>query len=109
MQLELECDLSKIDGKSILNTSKTSTCSGGSYQIDGASLENTCGFKMNLENLQDIKTDKKFQFITLISVEIFAQTRGDLKPDPEHDPITCLFYSIHHDAPDHPFLISGTY
>ncbi|XP_065226128.1 DNA polymerase zeta catalytic subunit [Planococcus citri] len=108
LPLELESDTSKIDAnKSLLNNSKMSTCSGGSYQIDGPSLDNTCGFKMNLENLQDIKTDKQFQFITLISVEVFAATRAELKPDPEHDAIICVFYSIHHDAPGFPALISG--
>ena len=27
------------------------------------------------------------------------ETRGDLRPDPEHDPIQALFYSIHNDVP----------
>ena len=32
-------------------------------------------------------------------MELHIRTRGDNKPDPEHDPIRALFYTIHNDIP----------
>ena len=34
-----------------------------------------------------------------MSMELHIRTRGDLRPDPEFDPILALFYSIHNDVP----------
>lgn len=58
--MTIRCNKTKANKS--LNTSRTSTCSGGSYQIDGPTLENAFGFRMNLENLQDVKTDKQVTF-----------------------------------------------
>lgn len=41
----------------------------------------------------------QFQYLTIMSIEIHAETRGDLRPDPEHDPIQAIFYSIFNDVP----------
>lgn len=35
-----------------------------------------------------------------MSVEIHVQTRGDLRPNPEIDPISAIFYRIHNDVPE---------
>lgn len=35
-----------------------------------------------------------------MSIEVHVQTRGQLKPDPEHDKIDCIFYSIQNNAPE---------
>ena len=40
----------------------------------------------------------QFQNLTILSIEIHAETRGDLRPDPEVDNIKALFYSIFNDV-----------
>ncbi|XP_058450241.1 DNA polymerase zeta catalytic subunit [Malaya genurostris] len=61
---------------------------------------NTYGFKVNFENLQKAKATCEYNYLTIMSVEIHVQTRGDLRPNPETDPITGLFYRIHNDVPE---------
>lgn len=39
------------------------------------------------------------QYLTVLSLEIHAETRGDLRPDPEFDSIQGIFYSIFNDVP----------
>ncbi|XP_069880851.1 DNA polymerase zeta catalytic subunit isoform X2 [Dipodomys merriami] len=68
-------------------------------QIDGPSLNNTYGFKVSIQNLQEAKALHETQNLTLISVELHARTRRDLEPDPEFDPICALFYCISSDSP----------
>ncbi|XP_077018786.1 DNA polymerase zeta catalytic subunit isoform X1 [Tamandua tetradactyla] len=77
-----------------VNTPKKETS-----QIDGPSLNNTYGFKVSVQNLQEAKALHEVQNLTLISVELHARTRRDLQPDPEFDPICALFYCISSDAP----------
>lgn len=77
-----------------VNTPKKETS-----QIDGPSLNNTYGFKVSIQNLQEAKALHEIQNLTLISVELHARTRRDLQPDPEFDPICALFYCISSDTP----------
>ncbi|XP_060046584.1 DNA polymerase zeta catalytic subunit isoform X2 [Erinaceus europaeus] len=77
-----------------VNTPKKETS-----QIDGPSLNNTYGFKVSIQNLQEAKALHEIQNLTLISVELHARTRRDLEPDPEFDPICALFYCISSDSP----------
>ncbi|NXP96757.1 REV3L polymerase, partial [Vidua macroura] len=67
-------------------------------QIEGPSLNNTYGFKVSVENLQEAKSLHEVQHLTLISMELHARTRRDLEPDPEFDPICALFYCISSDS-----------
>ncbi|NWI94484.1 REV3L polymerase, partial [Pitta sordida] len=67
-------------------------------QIEGPSLNNTYGFKVSVENLQEAKSLHEVQHLTLISMELHARTRRDLEPDPEFDPICALFYCISSDT-----------
>jgi hypothetical protein len=39
------------------------------------------------------------QYLTVLSMELHADTRGDLMPDPEVDSIHVIFYSIFDDIP----------
>ena len=41
----------------------------------------------------------QFQYLTVLSVEVHAASRGDLRPDPEVDPVEAIFYSIFNDIP----------
>ncbi|NXH09862.1 REV3L polymerase, partial [Bucco capensis] len=67
-------------------------------QIEGPSLNNTYGFKVSVENLQEAKSLHEVQHLTLLSMELHARTRRDLEPDPEFDPICALFYCISSDT-----------
>ncbi|XP_069463876.1 DNA polymerase zeta catalytic subunit [Ambystoma mexicanum] len=63
-------------------------------QIEGPSLNNSYGFKVTAQNLQEAKALHEVQHLTLFSMELHARTRRDLEPDPEFDPICALFYRI---------------
>lgn len=71
-----------------------------SFGISAPSLNNTYGFKVNLENLNHAKADIEFTQLTTIIMEVFVESRGDLLPNPEFDPITCIFYSIEINCPE---------
>ncbi|XP_043947677.1 DNA polymerase zeta catalytic subunit isoform X2 [Drosophila biarmipes] len=71
-----------------------------SFGLSHATLDNTFGFKVNLENLQQAKADIDCNHLTIITLEVFVSTRGDLQPDPMYDEMRCLFYAIEHSLPD---------
>ncbi|XP_063773215.1 DNA polymerase zeta catalytic subunit isoform X2 [Pseudophryne corroboree] len=68
-------------------------------QIEGPSLNNSYGFKVTAQNLQDAKSLHEVQHLTLMCMELHARTRRDLEPDPEFDPICALFYCLSSDFP----------
>lgn len=68
-------------------------------QIEGPSLNNSYGFKVSAQNLQDAKALHEVQHLTLMCMELHARTRRDLQPDPEFDPICALFYCLSSDYP----------
>lgn len=70
-----------------------------SSQIEGPSLNNSYGFKVSLQNLQEAKALHEIQHLSLFSMELHARNRRDLEPDPEFDPICALFYCITSDTP----------
>lgn len=65
-----------------------------SFGISAPSLNNTYGFKVNLENLNQAKADIEYTQLTTINMELFVKSRGELLPNPEIDPIASIFYSI---------------
>ncbi|XP_066270082.1 DNA polymerase zeta catalytic subunit-like [Branchiostoma lanceolatum] len=67
-------------------------------QIEGPTLDNTYGFKVTQQNLQDAKALHEVQNLTVISMELHIRTRRELRPDPEYDPICMLFYCLHDDG-----------
>ncbi|XP_067097392.1 DNA polymerase zeta catalytic subunit [Osmerus mordax] len=68
-------------------------------QIEGPSINNSYGFKVSMQNLQQAKALHEVQHLTLMSMELHARSRRDLEPDPEFDPICALFYCLSSDAP----------
>ncbi|XP_037034601.1 DNA polymerase zeta catalytic subunit isoform X2 [Bradysia coprophila] len=86
-------DLNYDDSKSLYSPSH-------SFGITGATLENTFGFKMDLENFQTAKSHLEYNYLTTMSLEVHTQTRGVLNPDPQYDEINCLFYSIQSEVPE---------
>lgn len=69
-------------------------------QISAATLDNTHGFKLSLENLQDVLALSEHQHLFTLIMELHVQTRGDFKPDPQLDQIRAIFYGIIHDSPE---------
>ncbi|TMW45044.1 hypothetical protein DOY81_009875, partial [Sarcophaga bullata] len=67
---------------------------------ENSTLNNTFGFKVALENLQQAKSDVEFNYLTIITLEVFVATRDDLYPNPEIDEIRCLFYAIENSIPN---------
>ncbi|XP_058061131.1 DNA polymerase zeta catalytic subunit [Anopheles bellator] len=66
-------------------------------------VNNTYGFKVDYENLQKAKAGCEYNCLTILSLEVHVQTRGDLRPNPSTDPLAAIFYRIHNDVPpDHP-------
>lgn len=60
-----------------------------SYDI--STLSETYGFKMKLESLQS--TDEHTD-LTILSMELHVQTKGDFNPNPETDEISAIFYCV---------------
>uniref|UniRef100_A0A4Y0BKG0 DNA polymerase zeta catalytic subunit n=1 Tax=Anopheles funestus TaxID=62324 RepID=A0A4Y0BKG0_ANOFN len=61
------------------------------------------GFKVGYENLQEAKSKCEYNYLTIMSLEVHVNTRGDLRPNPSIDPIAAIFYRIHNDVPsDYP-------
>ncbi|XP_069126103.1 uncharacterized protein [Argopecten irradians] len=71
---------------------------GHTSQIDGPTPQNSFGFKVSQDNLQEAKALHVVQNLTVLSLELHAETRGDLRPDPEVDAVKAVFYSISNDV-----------
>uniref|UniRef100_A0A1I8QAE6 DNA polymerase zeta catalytic subunit n=1 Tax=Stomoxys calcitrans TaxID=35570 RepID=A0A1I8QAE6_STOCA len=65
-----------------------------------STLNSSFGFKVALENLQEAKADIEFNYLTIITLEVFVATREDLFPNPQIDEIRCLFYAIENSIPN---------
>lgn len=55
---------------------------------------------MNLENLNHAKADIEYTQLTTMTMELFVESRGELLPNPDLDPISCIFYSIELSCPE---------
>ena len=62
-----------------------------SCDITGPQLNNTYGFKMKLEKLA---VGAEHNDLTVLSMELHVQTRNELKPDPDFDAISAIFYCV---------------
>ncbi|KAI8791780.1 DNA polymerase zeta catalytic subunit isoform X1 [Biomphalaria glabrata] len=83
------------------HTFNVSPSVGEISQIDGPTPLNTFNFKVEQNNFLDSKSFHKCQNITVLSLELHIETRGDLKPDPELDPVLAVFYSVQDDSTLH--------
>lgn len=68
-------------------------------QIEGPSLINTFGFKVESQNVNVAKIVHEYQYLTVLSLELHTSARADQKPDPEFDAIRAIFYCCHNDTP----------
>ncbi|XP_044756178.1 DNA polymerase zeta catalytic subunit isoform X2 [Coccinella septempunctata] len=66
--------------------------------ISGASPNNTYGFQCSVQNYQNARASVKYEYLTILSMELHVNTREDLKPNPQYDPIQAIFYCISNDV-----------
>ena len=53
-----------------------------------------------VNNSSQVKVhDHEFQYLTLMSMELFAFSNNALKPDPQSDPIKMIFFQVYQDSP----------
>lgn len=65
-------------------------------QIDGATQNNRHGFKYS-QKQKSTSVQHEAHYMSLMSLEIFTNTRGSSVPNPEHDEISCVFWCIRSD------------
>ncbi|KAH6705620.1 DNA polymerase zeta catalytic subunit [Verticillium dahliae] len=66
-------------------------------QIDGPTPRNTHGFRYN-QKKKSSGIKHEIQYMSTMSLEVHVNTRGHLVPDPEHDEVQCIFWSIKADG-----------
>ncbi|XP_045467770.1 DNA polymerase zeta catalytic subunit isoform X2 [Harmonia axyridis] len=66
--------------------------------ISGATLNNTYGFQCSVQNYQAARASVKYEYLTILSMELHVNTRGDFKPNPQYDSIQAIFYCISNDV-----------
>ena len=65
-------------------------------QIDGVTQKNRHGFKYS-QRQTSTGVVFEMQYMSLMALEIHVNTRGNLLPDPEQDPIDCVFWCVQSD------------
>ncbi|KAG5883182.1 hypothetical protein JTB14_018199 [Gonioctena quinquepunctata] len=88
--------LEKSFRKSLFRSQESSI--SHSCQITGVTENNS--FDKSAQNLQNARAVLEHRNLTVLVLEVHVRTRGDFKPDPSHDSIRAVFYSILHDIPE---------
>lgn len=68
-------------------------------QIDGATQKNRHGFKYS-QKQESTSVQHETQYMSIMSLEVHVNTRGNLVPNPEQDAIECIFWCIQTDDED---------
>ena len=66
-------------------------------QIDAATQKNKHGFKYS-QKQADTSVRHETQYMSLMSLEVHVNTRGNLVPDPEMDEVACIFWCVQSDG-----------
>ena len=66
-------------------------------QISGATQKYAHGFKYS-QKQAGTSVRHETQYMSLMSLEIHANSRGSLLPDPEKDPVACIFWRFQSDG-----------
>ncbi|XP_035205983.1 uncharacterized protein LOC118181018 isoform X2 [Stegodyphus dumicola] len=66
-------------------------------QIEGPTLENTGGYKVNIGDSGNMQVRHEIQHLTVMSLEVHVNTRNDLLPDPKFDAVAAIFFCICND------------
>ncbi|ESZ90020.1 hypothetical protein SBOR_9591 [Sclerotinia borealis F-4128] len=65
-------------------------------QIDGPTQKNKHGFKYT-QNEKTVSIQREAQYMSVMSLEVHVNTRGDFVPNPEEDEIQCIFFCLQAD------------
>ena len=65
-------------------------------QIDGPTQKNKHGFKYS-QKQASTSVQHDTQYMSLMSLEVHVNTRGNLAPNPEHDEVECIFWCVQSD------------
>ncbi|KAI5846317.1 DNA polymerase zeta catalytic subunit [Morchella snyderi] len=66
---------------------------GSFSQIEGPTQQNKYGFKFS-QNKKSKNISNESQSLSIMSLEVHVNTRGNLVPDPEKDPIVSIFWCL---------------
>ena len=69
-------------------------------QIDGPTQRNKHGFKYS-QKQASTSVRHETQYMSVMSLEVHVNTRGNLAPNPEHDEVECIFWCVQSDDEDH--------
>lgn len=67
-------------------------------QIDGPT-QNPYGFKYSQKQFST-SVQHETQYMSVMSLEVHVNTRGSLAPNPDEDPIACIFWCVQTDSDD---------
>lgn len=67
-------------------------------QIEGPTLANKYGFKYDTAS-PGVQQKETSDHLTILSVEVHVNARGDFLPDPAHDAISAIFFCIQETDP----------
>jgi DNA polymerase zeta len=68
-------------------------------QIEGPTQRNKHGFKFS-QRKKSTSVHHEVQYMSIMSLEVHVNSRADLAPDPEHDEICCIVWSLKADDTD---------
>jgi DNA polymerase zeta len=68
-------------------------------QINGPTQKNKHGFKYS-QKQASTSVQHETQYMSLMSLEVHVNTRGNLAPNPEHDEVECIFWCVQSDDED---------
>jgi DNA polymerase zeta len=68
-------------------------------QIEGPTQRNKHGFKFS-QRKKSTSVQHEIQYMSIMSLEVHVKSRADLAPDPEHDEISCIVWSLKADDTD---------
>ncbi len=76
-------------------------------QINGPTPDKTFVYKVNHGDLDQVKAEIEPDYLTIFSLEVLTDVRGDLTPDPAEDAIAAVFYYVSHDVMPSSDVVSG--
>ncbi|KAG1708451.1 DNA polymerase zeta catalytic subunit [Nymphon striatum] len=65
--------------------------------LEGPTPQNTFNFQISMEEHENHKSNDQCQHLTTMSLEVHAQTRDNLLPDPQFDEVMVIFFYVHTD------------
>lgn len=68
-------------------------------QVEGATQKNRHGFKYS-QKQKSMSVQHETQYMSIMSLEVHVNTRGNMVPNPEKDEISCVFWCLQSDDED---------